>query len=304
MNLDYDILWIDDRPKQIQNAIEHVRIKLARKGFELNVKTIERVDSKQSLARHFNQKEYDLLVVDYQMQQNAETGDNLIRHIRSFCDTTDIVFYSSERPTELRSKIDVDGVFCVNRENLPEKLDHVIHSTIKKALDLNNMRGIALSTLADFDCIIDELIEVGYSKLSKETSQQAVIAAICNTAGNYHRKSFEKIEAIDKQMSIADYLSLLSSQPKFEVLSQIIEQLNAIDLDTCLDRTKDYSRDIIQPRNQLAHSMLKEFSNGEYVLTNKKRDLSFSQNDFNQLRIKLIEYRELFEQMKRIVSDL
>lgn len=125
MKLTYNILWIEDRPRQVENAIEYIKVRLARKGFDLNVKKIQKVESDKSLRKHFSNADYDLLVVDYKMQPGEKTGDQLIRSIRRFCDSTDIVFYSSDTPENLRGMISVDGVYCVNRNDLGLSLIHI-----------------------------------------------------------------------------------------------------------------------------------------------------------------------------------
>ncbi|MDU0354271.1 hypothetical protein RS130_10310 [Paraglaciecola aquimarina] len=104
MKLKYDVLWIDDRQNQVSAAQDRVREKLARMGFELNLKLVNEVQNENALKTLFRKNEYDLLVIDYKMQTGARTGSELIKIIRRFCTATDIAFYSSETPSDLRKK--------------------------------------------------------------------------------------------------------------------------------------------------------------------------------------------------------
>ncbi len=304
MNLDYDILWIDDRPRQINDVKEHIQNRLARKGFDLKVKMLQHPGDDKSLQRQFNSRDFDLLVVDFKMQPDERNGDDLIRSIRRFCDTTDIVFYSSETPSALRAKIDVDGVYCANRNHLKDTLDHVIHSTIKKVLDLNSMRGISLAQLADFDHAIDKAISSGYEKLIARGIESGVVEEMCETASSFHSNTHEKITNMPKDQHISEYTSLLSSNPKYTTLIKILNLLDSEELDRCSQRISNYENEIIVPRNQLAHAMEKKFESGNYILESRSREIKFTEGDFTMLRVKLLDYRDQLQQINEIIDRL
>ena len=94
MNLDYDVLWIDDRPRQIEGVKSHISAKLSRRGFNLNVKMIENPGDGSTLKKHFKSTKYDLLVVDYRLQSESSDGNVLIRKIRRFCHIRDSFKFS------------------------------------------------------------------------------------------------------------------------------------------------------------------------------------------------------------------
>ncbi|MEY8213972.1 MAG: hypothetical protein RPR97_05745, partial [Colwellia sp.] len=60
MKLTYKVLWIDDRQKQVSNAQDRVREKLARLGFELCLTKIDKVDSEKQLRNILIKNEFDL----------------------------------------------------------------------------------------------------------------------------------------------------------------------------------------------------------------------------------------------------
>lgn len=302
MNLDYDVLWIDDRPRQVSGVMNHLSVKLSRKGFNLVVKMIEDPGDGTTLKRHFKSTKYDLLVVDYRLQSESLMGNDLIRKIRSFCRYTDVVFYSSEDAKALREKIDVDGVYCANRPNLLDTIWSVVESTIKKAGDLNSMRGLSMAQIADFDHSIDQAMHLCFEKLVDEDKKSAFILDLCNRVSEFHSDNFKKISDMPKNLSIENYTSLLTSNPKHEFLLKLIELLENGDLDNLASKISNYSQDIIQKRNLLAHSMELSFESGSYKLVNNSKNIIFSEDDFTMMRLKLLEYKDDFERILKLVS--
>jgi CheY-like chemotaxis protein len=68
MKLIYNVLWIDDRQRQVETAQNRVREKLARLGFELKLTKVEKVNDDNTLKSLLTKNEFDLLVVDFNMQ--------------------------------------------------------------------------------------------------------------------------------------------------------------------------------------------------------------------------------------------
>lgn len=307
MNLEYKILWIDDHPRQVEHAKQFVLERLARKGFKLEVKFLNNVSSAQSLKSHFT-SDYDLLAIDYQMSNGSINGDQVVKAIRNYCPLTEIVFYSSSSPQELREKMweqkaIVDGVYYANRQNLPERLNDVIGTTIKKALDLNQMRGLFLSCVADFDHIIEEIITTAFEKIKDDDVKTSVKEKIRETAITYHTTSKEVAEKISKEDTLEKFLTLLSSDPKHTILYGLLQSSNDESLDSYCVKIANYVSDIIQPRNKLAHYMKKEEAQGRYTLVSKDKTVTFDDEAFQTLRHRLLHYRDSFEQIKNSLSN-
>lgn len=303
MNLNYKVLWIDDHPMRVQNAKEIVKTKLARKGFDLDVKFLSKVEQSHSLRKHFVDQEYDLLAIDFQMTGDGLQGDQIVKAIRLYCPLTEIVFYSSSPTNELRTiminkNIMMDGVYYANRNDLHERLNEVIHTTIKKALDLNQMRGIFISCVADFDNIIDELINYAFDRLTDDSKKIGIKNKIREMTKSHHEKSINDVGNITDDDELDSFLSILSSNPKHKVLSQILHEIDDLNLISFCDKISAYEKDVIHPRNQLAHYMKKEFSSGKYTLVNKEKEVFFDDDGFQILRHKLLEYRDIFNELR------
>ncbi|WP_318437861.1 response regulator [Photobacterium leiognathi] len=293
MKLEYNVLWFDDRPKNVASAQEHIKLKLARMGFDLKLDCRQDVGSEEAIKNIFRKKDYDLLVVDYKLKEEDRDGSDLIKIIRRYCTATDIVFYSSETPAKLRSKISVDGVYCYNRNDLPANLTYIIESRLRKVLDLNQMRGLYLAAVADFDHLIDDL----FHRLVNKVDKEKYIDEILNTTSSFYKKSLEKIEKLGGDKEIDKYTSLLSSQPKIQVLVKILNEIDDERLYPYINSLANYPDAILVPRNQLAHAMEKSCTQGKYVLKNSDKETEFNFDDFLNLRHKILDYRDTFERI-------
>ena len=301
MKLTYNVLWIDDRQRQIAPAQDRVRAKLARLGFELNLTKVDKVDDENQLKAHFKKNNFDLLVVDYKMQPGAKDGGELIKIIRRYCTATDIAFYSSETPKQLRTKINVDGVYCYNRNSLPNELMHLIDSRLKKLLDLNQMRGLYLAAVADFDHLIDEIIHSAFDQINDELKLSNV-EYIIETALIFHEKKVEELKELKTDSHIDQYTKLLSSNPKIDLLLKILSDVDDEQLFTHLEVLRAYTSDIIVPRNKLAHSMEIKSKSGVYTLKNRTQEFEFNMDDFFKLRHKVLDYKDTFENIKHLTT--
>ncbi|MFT6403938.1 MAG: CheY-like chemotaxis protein [Marinomonas primoryensis] len=301
MKLIYNVLWIDDRQRQVETAQNRVREKLARLGFELKLTKVEKVNDDNTLKSLLTKNEFDLLVVDFKMQPDAKDGSELIKTIRRYCTATDIAFYSSETPKQLRTKIDVDGVYCYSRNNLPSEVMHLIDSRLKKLLDLNQMRGVYLAAVADFDHLIDEIIHCAFDKID-DGLKLPNIEYIISTALSFHEKKVEEIKALNTESHINQYTNILSSNPKITLLLKILSELDDEQLFTHLEVLRSYTGDILVPRNKLAHSMEVKEKSGVYTLKNNKKEFEFNMDDFLQLRHKVLDYKDTFENIKHLTT--
>ncbi|WP_279011200.1 hypothetical protein [Aeromonas jandaei] len=303
MSLTYKILWIDDRPKQVSAAIRTIENKLMRMGVEYYVETIDKVASPKSLQKKVRTADYDLIVVDYKLGDECSTGDEIIKAIRLCIFSTDIVFYSSETPSVLRTKIHVDGVYCFNREDLPSKLSALVEARVKKLCDLNFMRGLFLSMVASFDNVFDKATCMAYEKLSDPIVKAAVIENILNVSGQFYEKKQKEVNEQPKDKEISHYLKFTSSATKMTLFKTLVEHLGSEELDIHAERIRGYIEDIIVPRNQLAHAISNEID-GKYVLSNNGSDYEYDIDKFLALRHKAMDYKEQFDAISSVIERL
>lgn len=194
MNLDYKILWFENEKDWYDSIISDVK-EFIEDDLSFNFPDpIVKPD-----ATNFDQirlEDFDLILMDLNLLGD-EKGDDIIKKIRDGEIYTDIIFYSSSGEKAVRIKVtdkELDGVYCVSRESdkfLP-KLRNIIETTIKKVQDINNMRGLVMSQVAEIDqqmcAILDEFA-------LKDTSSDKDISIRF-----FEKRKKRLIESLDKKM--------------------------------------------------------------------------------------------------------
>ena len=296
MKLEYNILWFDDQPHNIEGSEEGLKTRLARIGFKLNINWIDKIGNIGSLlstlSKNYN---YDLILVDWDLGPDSIQGDELAKNLRKRF-KTDIIFYSSEAPKTLRELIfykGVDGVFCVRRDNLVPEAMSIIDYSVKKIIDLNHMRGIVMSTVSDFDKIIEDSLLSRYQQFNEQgkiTFTKQVITKMLDVCIS-NKKQLEKLN--DEKIEIQNLLShrAFSSALKQQLLTKILESKNDDQtISLLLEVLKKYNDEVITPRNQLAHATPTKNVDGRTVLIINGTE--YSDAEFCKLRIDLLSHAD------------
>jgi CheY-like chemotaxis protein len=272
MKLDYKILWFDDQPDSARNMMEGISTRLSRLGFTLAVEWNKGVkDTNSFLAGLQKRTDIDLILMDWNMGANSDDGAVLAKKIRSKT-YTEIVFYSSASPSELRKAIydqDIDGVYCVRRETLVAETINVIRTTIKKILDINHMRGLVMGTVSDYDAQIDEMMLRIYQRMADSANFVAHVKKCIMDSSNNSLQQIEKIASSSDPKEILShrgYTAILKYKTLCNLLNKKSGERAIVDL---LAKLNNYQMEIIEPRNALAHaSAINE--NGKITLRGKE----------------------------------
>jgi DNA-binding NarL/FixJ family response regulator len=289
MKLDYKILWFDDQRDSIKNMIEGISTRIGRLGFTLSVEVHSEIkDSGSFLGQLQRRGDIDLVLMDWNMGSNADNGAILAKKIRNKI-YTEIVFYSSAPPSELRKAIydqDIDGVYCIRRETLVSEVVHVIRTTIKKVLDLNHIRGLVMGAVSEFDAQMEQIISLLADRLGERNDclgsyiRKAILSA--------NQTSSNEIEELRRSPELANLIEhrAYTAHLKYKTLCAVLDRKSndraVVDLH---DRLKKYQKEVIEPRNALAHAKADD-TNGK--VTFKGRDLEFDEERLLRLRLDLL----------------
>lgn len=306
MKLEYKILWFDDQPHNVDSSEDGLRTRLARIGFKLSIEWIKKIGNVGSLMSELNKNfNFDLILVDWDLGPESIKGDELARNLRKNF-KTDIVFYSSESPKTLRELIfkkGVDGVFCVRRDNLIPEAMSIIDYSVKKVIDLNHMRGIVMSTVSDFDKIIEESLKTRYQQFNNDDRNIFVgqilkkMLDVCNSNKNQLEKLNTNVCTIDELMEHRAFSSSLKQQ----ILTKILEAKKEDQtIYLLLDLLKKYTHEVIKPRNQLAHATPIVQANGKNVLIIDGEE--YSEAEFCALRVKLLTHADNLEDILQAIK--
>lgn len=302
MKLDFNVLWFDDQKTYVSAAHEALREYLEEKGFELSVNWQNGDENLTSLLESNAFNNYDLILVDYQMGEKSQHGDELARVIRE-CFYTDIIFYSGEekqRLKELIAKKPVDGVYCANRKDLAEAIINVVETTIRIFQHPNALRGMVMAETADFDNTINECLSIFISKLSPEKTIEHLTKMLQWVDLKSQQNITQFGKKIDPQNPDA-FLTHRAFQAKHKLIHLIKLIENDKEIAPFIEELKKYETEVIDPRNKLAHVKLTAKKEGLALVG---ADFEFTHDSLTALRKTLLKHGENFEKIKAALKPL
>lgn len=160
MNLEYNILWCEDNDTWFEQRSEELT-PILEEATGLPVRITQKTSVEGVDATTLNS--YDLFLVDYNLRSKSK-GADLIELLRREHVCASIIFYSADGADLLRRKLyekKIDGVFVLTRddEGFNEAVRSISKTVVKKMLDVNALRGLLLSEVADIEQKMNTLIE-------------------------------------------------------------------------------------------------------------------------------------------------
>jgi len=321
MKLNYKILWIEDeldsieRPKsQIQRYLEDDY------GFECKDEDIvikdydefedEYVYEVQGQKRVKDSiKDFDLLLVDFNLGEKEQTGDKLIEVIREGI-YSEILFYSSELQsiTEKLNNHFIDGVFTSDREHLEDKIKKLIRVTIKKVQDVNNLRGLIMAEVAELDRIKNRIVKK-YCEITKNTDNE-LKKYIKTDVFNDFKSNLEKYDFLiseddssHEQMELhkfIDDLMYMSTKKSLTVfkIKRLFEPTKLLNF-----KHDNYYKEVIKKRNVFAHDTEKEDEKGKYLNYPDGERLDFTEEECVQIRKDIKKHKKLLDEIELKLID-
>lgn len=306
MLLEYRILWFEDQLPNIMPFRDNIFGAISRLGFLPKIEIREVVaDGDDPLANLPSARDVDLVMMDWKLG-GGHDGARLAKRLRTIYRDADMVFYSSESAKKLRELIfaqDIDGVFCVTRTGLTDRTMGIVHSQLRKMLDLNHMRGIVMAATSDLDHSIIECLEQ-VENLIGESDKAAFIEGI----GTKISKSLLSKAGEIQELVRKGRLDKLLREPSFgaalrlailqEEISKVKDRIAESHL---LERLALYHEEVITPRNDFAHRRAVMKGN-ELVL--EGRTSPFNQAEMISLRLKLLSHSDNLSGLVSILSEL
>jgi len=305
MKLEFVLLVVDDEPDNLVQAINILRDHLDAKGFSLKEKEVRTDFSEQgmkNLARSQG-KSYDLVMVDYDLGQEGRDGARVAHQLRQELPYVDMVFYSSISVSDLLGRLashEVSGVFAERRESLDDALIGLADTVIGKAVDLNNMRGIAMAEVAEMDVLMEQtLVRVFQSKNEQvEAAKDRTIEHLQERMEKSSIRLQNRIEEGGLSKVVSDSL-LFPLTNKYRAIRRVAKNLSE-ELRKELEITRSYEEDIIQNRNMLAHVRENVRNDGETVLLSMGRnseEVVINEAWMTEFRNKLREHKEALDKI-------
>lgn len=299
MNLSYSILWFDD-DKDFFDSLdkEPIEAEIASWGFTPVIYPVHNTDDLRQYAP-FNQ--FDMLVVDF-MLGGDEHGDKFIKDVRDQNVFAEIIFYSTTASSELWNAVhekELEGVFVTNKNGIEQKLLRVARQSVRKVLDLENMRGIVMSEVGDLDALLEDIFARAMVGITQE-QQTKVFHEFHKDTHKQAGKRVQALEAFQESPSIVKLLELCDSNKRWKNF-RLVRKHHVL-LKT-KDIADDYMDEILFPRNCLAHGIPKKAEDGNFIFNFSGKDYLFDENTSQNLRKRILEYKKAFTEIVEMLSQ-
>jgi hypothetical protein len=292
MNLSYSILWFDD-DKNFFDSVpkEPIEETIASWGFLTKIVPVHSADEFNQYAPF---DKFDMIVVDYKI--GDDRGDTFIKSVRDQKVYTEVIFYSTSESSELWDAIRIkqlEGVFVTNKRGIEQKVIRVAEQSVRKVLDLENMRGIVMSEVGDLDSLLGEIFVKAMNGIS-EANQNKVFERFHEKVSEQHKQFADVLAAFKESPSMDGLLDLCDSDKRWQSFNRVRKHH---DLLKGNNFEGDYSKEILWPRNCLAHGTPKRKADGTLLFRHSNKEYLFDEGVSQNLRKKIIEYKNAFTEI-------
>lgn len=302
MRLDFNVLWVDDQPKQLQAQIAAISRQMSEHGFKFNPTVRHSLEEVRTLiSDDIFTDEVDLILVDWDLGGGLK-GQDVISAIRENIQYKEVVFYSSlTSASELRRlafDVEAEGIYCASKGNIVEEVIGVFEGLVKKVLDLDHTRGIVMGATSDIDhmaleclnCIHDQSVEDVRAEMLNKARKM-----VEKKIADLNKKSAELKEAT----SIASLLkahALFTANDRLRVLNTALQAKDFDGHATLRTGLKAYITDVVPKRNDLGHVIL--VPEGKPGVLADVEGKVVSLEDMRVLRKTLLELRGNFRALR------
>lgn len=294
MNLIFHILWFDDTEDFFHSLdLEPFSDQVIAWGFEAEV---ELVTTAEDFMKEEPWAKYDLIVVDYNLGEKIPHGEEFIKRVRNHNVYTEVIFYSTNPSSDLWKLIQerqLEGVFVANRQVILQKLESVAHQAVHKVLDLNNMRGMVMAEVGDIDQILDDILKLGVAEL-EAGKRGAIFAKFHKRATEQVQDTLKRLEQFAKDPTAETMLELSDSYKRWINFTRLQGQHKTVQGFP----GGDYAKDVLFPRNYLAHGTARETVGG-YIFEYQGKEYRFDQEVGLGLRKTILLYKRQFREIHK-----
>jgi hypothetical protein len=297
MKLQYRILWFDDND-DFFNSLDwdFLRDRVAEWGFEPDVKLVTTPETFLGEAPY---ADYDLMVVDFNLEGYGE-GQDFIRKVREQEVFTEIIFYSSNATTVLWDAVrshQLEGIYVASRDTVQDRILQVGHQSLRKVLDLDNMRGIVMAEVGDLDLLLGKIIGAAIGGLDEDT-RQGIFKRFYEKSCEHHSSLKTGLDEFMAAPTVELLLSLCDSNKRWQNFNRVHKRHELLKGRTF----GDYAQEILTPRNCLAHGVPIRRDDGRLVFRHQATEYEFSEAVGTALRRKIIEYKNVFSEVEKAFS--
>lgn len=295
MKMKYSILWFDDT-EDVFNSLNLKPLEevIDSWGF---IPSFQLVTNPQDFMAHEPFSNFDLIVVDYNLEEYEAHGEEFIKKIREHDVYTEIIFYSANPSGDLWKAVSenqLEGVFISNRNNVLTKIEKVANQSVKKIVDLENMRGILMAEVGDIDLLLNSIISQAFNNLTDEEKAK-ILNKFCERYVQQNKTALFKIESIQE---IDEILGLCDSAKRwmlFRSIGKVHPHIKQMPFD-------DYQEMVLNPRNFLAHGMPEPIGESVYIFRYGGKEYQYDHNSGRDLRNHIKRFKSSFTSLNASLS--
>ncbi len=297
MRLDFNVLWVENLPNNVQSQKTRIEFLLRRDGFRLQVQFANSVEeAKKYLSDEIFGDHIDLILMDYDLGAGAK-GDEGLAVVRNTFSYKDIIFYSAQAAdlTAMVAAKKLQGVFCSIRDDLPDTVEGVFQALVKKVLDIDHSRGIIMGATSDIDNLVNDCLRISCVESEGKLSKNAIqmIAERVKEIRKRFEKDLAKVESVTDVDGLLKLHFLYTSVDRLNLLREAIQSGGKYDA-VCAD-IKKYSFETIPKRNILAHVRVQRSGFSRKLVGDNGKELT--SEEMKELRQALLEHQENFEKL-------
>ncbi len=299
MRLNFSVLWFDDNEDYFDSLdLEPLQEEISSWGFDPE---IEKVTTPEEFTNRSPFETYDLIVVDRNLE-GYKDGQEFIADIRGNAIYTEIIFYTIGNTSDLWEAIrekELEGVFVSSRINILSKITRVGRQSIRKVLDLENMRGIVMAEVGELDLLLEEIITIGVEGLEVE-QRQLIYKRFHKSAAKQNQKNAQALAAFIKSPDTNSMLTLCDSDKRWQNFNRLWKSHNKL---KGKERIGDYVEEVLRPRNCLAHGRPEPHKNGGYLFHHGKKEYHFDDTTSLELRQTILRYKNAFSGIIDLIKE-
>ena len=281
MNLQFSLLVVDDQFDTLDQILGVLEDHLDAKGFRLDVDRVHNMsDRGVQEAAESGGRAYDLVAVDYNLEQKEFSGSQALRSIRNMLRFTEMVFYSANNAYDLYEELrkeKLSGVFVTNRTDLGDELVGLADTIIAKVVDVNHMRGIAMAEVADMDVLMEKTL---LGTLNTAAGDPRVVKFVDRTSQTLREGAEKQKEHIDREMDTGNLATIMRDNTIFTAIHRYraMKRL-AKSVGVDVGDFASYDADVLNKRNMLAHDKSPSIDMTEF-----RRDIQKHRSALESLR--------------------
>jgi hypothetical protein len=156
-----------------------------------------------------------------------------------------------------------------------------------------------MSEVGDLDTLLEKIFVRAMQGIAPELQQ--------NVFDRFHEKSSDQnndflkaLSAFKDAPSIDGLLHLCDSDKRWQSFNRVKKHHNLLK-DNGL--TGDYQKDILSPRNFLAHGVAERKADGSFLFRHRGKEFTFDDNVSQILRTKILEYKSAFTEISEVLSS-